>query len=51
MCDDIFCRTGMLFQKLQSPQLDVLAAVTSVRDVVSQLEQLRTVEKFEEKRK
>ena len=43
--DDIFCRTRMLFQKLQSPQLDVLAAVTSVRDVVScQLEQLRTGE-------
>ena len=47
--DDIFRRTGMLFQKLQSPQLDVLAAVTSVQDVLTQLQRLRSTEKFTEK--
>ena len=44
--DDVFARTGVLYQKLQSRQLDARSAVTSVQDVVDQMTKMRCQESF-----
>ena len=44
--DDVFARSGVLYQKLQSRHLDARSAVTSVQDVVDQVGEMRCQTSF-----
>ena len=47
--DDVFARTGVLYQKLQSRRLDACSAVSSVKDVVGHMAEMRSETGFADK--
>ena len=46
---DVFARTGVLYQELQSRHLDARSAVTSVQDVINQMTEMRCQTSFASK--